>query len=65
MEKKTRVKECFKESEDDTVGSWYGGLVVARTSSSCLIAFDDGETSVHSSAMMQGLLDMGKLALLD
>ena len=60
-----RITKCFKSSEDDTVGTWYGGLVLAvNPGIGCLIAFDDGDMHESSIQEMVGLQEMRKLQLM-
>eukprot|EP00966_Prymnesium_polylepis_P190407 4412334-Prymnesium_polylepis.1 len=60
-----RITECIKMSDDDTVGSWYGGLVVAVTpGNACLIAYGDGDMDDCPIEKVRGLLEMGKLKVL-
>ena len=61
-----RVKECIKTSEGDTVGTWYGAtIMVVDDEPACLAAYDDGDCEGWSLARVQGLLEMGKLGLLE
>ena len=65
MKPGVRIQECFKESADDPVGKWYGELVVAVTDENCLIAYDDGDMSVHTRAEIRGLVEMAGLKVLE
>ena len=61
MEVGTRIAESFMRADDDTVGKRDGGLVVAAKEGECLIAFDDGELTVHVLDQVKWLLMEGKL----
>ena len=61
-----RVKECIKTSEADTVGTWYGATVMAVSNEpAVLAAYDDGDCDDWGLDRVQGLLEMGKLGLLE
>ena len=58
-----RVSECFKVDNEDTVGKWFGGMVVAVNEHHCLIAFYDGDLDEHSLEQVKWLHAMGKLTV--
>ena len=60
-----RVRECFKMSDDDTVGTWFGGLVVTMEDGACMVAYDDGDAARRDREHVQGLVEMGKMDVLD
>ena len=64
-EHKARIKECFGTSVGDEEGKWFGGLVVGISEAGCLIGWDDGDLQPHSREQIQGLVEMGKLSVLE
>ena len=59
----TRLQECFKTSNDDTVGSWYGGVVgPVEPDGRIVIGFDDGDLRVCTVAELTALHTLGKLS---
>ena len=61
-----RFKECFRANDADTVGTWYGGLVLAvyNDRGHYLCAYDDGDMHEHSLQQIQGLIELGKIDVL-
>ena len=59
----TRLQECFNTSNDDTVGSWYGGVVgPVEPDGRIVIGFDDGDLRVCTVAELTALHTLGKLS---
>lgn len=56
----SRIQECFRLTEDDTNGSWFGGVVGPTMGGRTAIAFDDGDLVWHSREDLLGLSNMGK-----
>lgn len=59
-----RIQECFKRSEDDATGYWYGGVVGdALEDRRVPVAFDDGDLCLHSPQEVYELAEMSKISL--
>ena len=57
---KQRVKQCFRQSPEDALGSWYGGLCGPVSDDLAVVGYDDGELITQQINELRGVFEMGK-----
>eukprot|EP00966_Prymnesium_polylepis_P134378 3105674-Prymnesium_polylepis.1 len=56
-----RIKQCFRQSADDQIGSWTGGLCGPVSDQLAVVGYDDGDLITQSIEELRGVFEMGKL----